>query len=365
MIWTTTVWTLPGNRALAYGPEIDYALVHVDSVDDISAACPGERLLIALALLPQVCAASGIATHHIGHVYKGAELAGLICAHPLRGHGYDHDAPMLPAEYVTTDQGTGFVHIAPAHGEEDFLLSRAYGIEVPEAVGPDGTYAAWVPTFAGVHVFKAAAPVGAAMEASGGLLARGTLLHSYPHSWRSKAPVIYRATPQWFIRMDGPEAIRAKALDEIARINFVPEAGARGSPAWSPAARTGASAASAPGACQFRCSSTAAPTSHCATRPWSPAPSPPSMRRARTPGTARRRAASSATTVIPTPMNRSWTSSMCGSRAAAPMPSRWRPVAARGRRTCISRAATSTAAGSKRACWRRSAPEAERRIRRF
>ncbi len=225
VIWTTTVWTLPGNRALAYGPEIDYALVHVDSVDDGALARPGERLLIALALLPQVCAAAGIATHHVAHVYKGAELAGLVCAHPLRGQGYDHDAPMLSADYVTTEQGTGFVHIAPAHGEEDFLLGREHGIEVPEAVGPDGTYADWVPLFAGTHVFKAAAPVGAALEVAGGLLARGTLLHSYPHSWRSKAPVIYRATPQWFIRMDGPEAIRAKALEEIARINFVPEAG--------------------------------------------------------------------------------------------------------------------------------------------
>ena len=224
-IWTTTPWTMPGNRALAYGPEIDYALVHVDSIADGSLARPGERLLIALALLPQVCEQVGIATHHVVRVYKGAELAGLVAAHPLRGQGYDHDAPLLPAEYVTTDQGTGFVHIAPSHGEEDFLLGREHGIEVPEAVGPDGTYAPWVPIFAGLHVFKAAAPVGAALEAAGGLLGRGTLTHSYPHSWRSKAPVIYRATPQWFIRMDGPEHLRERALQEIAKTAFVPEAG--------------------------------------------------------------------------------------------------------------------------------------------
>ncbi len=225
VIWTTTPWTMPGNRALAYGPEIEYALVQVDSVADGSLARPGERLLIALGLLPQVCGQVGIATHHVVHVYKGAELAGLTAAHPLRGQGYDHDAPLLPAEYVTTDQGTGFVHIAPSHGEEDFILGRAHGIEVPEAVGPDGTYAPWVPLFAGLHVFKAAAPVGAAMEAAGGLLARGTLTHSYPHSWRSKAPVIYRATPQWFIRMDGPERLRERALEEIAKTAFIPEAG--------------------------------------------------------------------------------------------------------------------------------------------
>ncbi len=225
VIWTTTPWTMPGNRALAYGPEIDYALVQVDGVAEGSLARVGERLLIALALLPQVCAEVGITTHHVIHVHKGTEFEGAIAAHPLRGEGYDHDAPLLPADYVTTEQGTGFVHIAPAHGEEDFALGRLHGIEVPEAVGDDGTYAAWVPLFAGQHVFKAAGPVGAAIEAAGGLLARGTLTHSYPHSWRSKAPVIYRATPQWFIRMDGPEQIRARALAEIAKTRFVPEAG--------------------------------------------------------------------------------------------------------------------------------------------
>ena len=141
------------------------------------------------------------------------------------GQGYDHDVPLLPAEYVTTDQGTGFVHTAPAHGEEDFALGREYGLEVPETVLADGTYAGWVPLFAGLHVFKAAGPVSSAVEAAGGLLARGKLTHSYPHSWRSKAPIIFRATPQWFIALDGPGQIRAKALDAIAATHFVPEAG--------------------------------------------------------------------------------------------------------------------------------------------
>ena len=225
VIWTTTIWTLPGNRAIAFGPEIDYALLHVDGVAAGSLARQGERLLVALPLVADVIAAAGITTHHLEHVYKGRELASLISAHPLRGRGYDHDVPLLPAEYVTTDQGTGFVHTAPAHGEEDFALGRAYGLEVPEAVLADGTYAAWVPSFAGLHVFKAAGPVSAAIEAAGGLLARGKLLHAYPHSWRSKAPVIYRATPQWFIALDGPGKIRRKALDAIAATHFVPEAG--------------------------------------------------------------------------------------------------------------------------------------------
>ena len=225
VIWTTTPWTMPANRALAYGPEVEYAVVHVGSVAEGSLARVGERLLLALALTPAVCAAAGITTHHVERVLHGTELAGAVCAHPLRGQGFEHDAPLLPGAYVTTDQGTGFVHIAPAHGEEDFALSREHGIEVPDLVQGDGTYAPWVPLFAGVHVFKAAKPVGAALEAAGGLLARGTLHHSYPHSWRSKAPVIYRATPQWFIRLDGPEAIRAGALDAIAQTAFIPEAG--------------------------------------------------------------------------------------------------------------------------------------------
>ena len=225
VIWTTTPWTLPANRALAYGPEIDYAAVHIDATTPQSLAKPGETLLVALPLIAQVCEATGITRHHLGHTYKGTDFEGATAAHPLRGQGFDHTARLLPADYVTTDQGTGFVHIAPAHGEEDFLLSREYGIEIPEAVSDDGTYASWVPLFAGTHVFKAAKPVGEALEQAGGLLARGTLHHSYPHSWRSKAPVIYRATPQWFIRMDGPDAIRARALDAIAHTRFIPEAG--------------------------------------------------------------------------------------------------------------------------------------------
>ncbi len=225
VIWTTTPWTMPGNRALAAGAAIEYAQIRVDSVADGSLARPGETLLVALALLPQFCAEVGIATHHVLQLVLGETLAGTVCAHPLRGQGYDHDAPILLGDFVTAEQGTGIVHQAPAHGEEDFALCRAHGIEVPETVAEDGTYTPWVPLFAGVHVFKAAAPVGTAIEAAGGLLARGKLTHSYPHSWRSKAPLIYRATPQWFIRMDGPEHIRATALAEIERTAFIPPQG--------------------------------------------------------------------------------------------------------------------------------------------
>jgi isoleucyl-tRNA synthetase len=225
VIWTTTPWTMPGNRAIAAGPDFDYALIHVDAVAEGARAHPGDMLLVALALLPQFCADTGIAAHHVRRVMKGTELAGLVCAHPLRGRGYDHEVPLLFGDFVTVEAGTGFVHIAPGHGEEDFDLGRANNLPVPETVGDDGTFNAWVPLFAGVHVYKAADPICAALEEADGLLARGTLVHSYPHSWRSRAPLIFRATPQWFIAMDGTEGIREHALEAIATTHFVPDAG--------------------------------------------------------------------------------------------------------------------------------------------
>ena len=225
VIWTTTPWTMPGNRAVAAGPDFDYALLRVDAVADGSLARKGEKLLVALPLLPQFCQDTGITGHHLVHVFKGAELAGMVCAHPLRGYGYEQDTPVLLADFVTTEAGTGFVHIAPGHGEDDFVLGRANRLEIPETVGDDGTFNAWVPLFAGEHVYKAADSVCTALTTAGTLVARGRIVHSYPHSWRSRAPLIFRATPQWFIRMDGPERIREKALRAIDATRFVPDQG--------------------------------------------------------------------------------------------------------------------------------------------
>ena len=226
VIWTTTPWTMPGNRAIAAGAEIEYALVEVGAVADDARARVGDRLLVALAQLPAFLDSAAITQHHVRHVLPGSALAGTYCSHPLHGQGYEHHAPILFGDFVTTEAGTGLVHIAPGHGEEDFALGRAHGLEVPETVGDDGTFNPWVPLFAGIHVYKAADPVCAALEAAGGLLARGRLVHSYPHSWRSKAPLIFRATPQWFIGMDGPSpSIREKALAAIAETQFVPDQG--------------------------------------------------------------------------------------------------------------------------------------------
>jgi len=233
VIWTTTPWTIPANRAIAYGPEITYSVVRVDGVADGALLRPGAKLLLAEDLIEAVCTAAGITAHHVLYTLPGSALEGSVAAHPFRGDGYEFDVPLLAGDFVTTDAGTGLVHVAPSHGPDDFLLGRANGIEVPELVMDDGRYAEWVPLFAGHHVFKAADPVcdvlTAAMNASAeadtapaGLVSRSTLVHSYPHSWRSRAPVIYRATPQWFIAMDGETELRKNALDALDDVTFVP-----------------------------------------------------------------------------------------------------------------------------------------------
>ncbi len=230
VIWTTTPWTIPGNRAVAYGEAIDYALVHVEGRTEGSHLRQGEVLLVALPLLPQFEKDAGLGAHSLRRVLKGAELAGAMAAHPLRGWagaegGYDFDVPLLPGDFVTTEAGTGFVHIAPGHGEDDFNLGRAHGLPVPETVNDDGTFTFHAPGFTGLHVFKAHDAVYAACEAAGTLVAKAKLTHSYPHSWRSKKPVIFRATPQWFIAMDDANRIRAKALAAIDATRFVPDMG--------------------------------------------------------------------------------------------------------------------------------------------
>ncbi|GBQ61913.1 isoleucyl-tRNA synthetase [Ameyamaea chiangmaiensis NBRC 103196] len=234
VIWTTTPWTIPGNRAIAYGPDITYAVVRVDGTVDGAALRDGAKILIAEGLIGAVCEAAGITAHHVLYTLPGSALEGSVAAHPLRGQGYDFEVPLLGGAFVTTDAGTGLVHMAPAHGPDDFVLSRLHGVEVPELVEGDGRYADWVPLFAGTHVFKAADPVCEALAAAmqtaneqddspSGLVARASLTHSYPHSWRSRAPIIYRATPQWFIAMDGETELRTHALEALEDVTFVPE----------------------------------------------------------------------------------------------------------------------------------------------
>ncbi len=219
VIWTTTPWTIPANRAVAYGEDIDYQLISLDGT--------GEKLVMAAALIEDALKQAGNSGHTVLANFKGSALTGGMAAHPLKGHAgsYDFDVPLLPGDFVTTEQGTGLVHVAPSHGEDDFDLGARYGLEVPDTVAEDGLYTEAVPGFTGTHVFKAAEPVIEALTANNALLARGTLVHSYPHSWRSKAPLIFRATAQWFIPMDGPDNLRGKALQAIDDTQWYPARG--------------------------------------------------------------------------------------------------------------------------------------------
>src|SRR5438105_8307290 len=231
VIWTTTPWTLPGNRAIAFSAGLDYAVVRVDAAGEKSRARPGERLLVAAPLIEETAKQSRIETHTVEARFPGTALAGTVARHPLHGQGYDFPVPLLAADFVAADTGTGLVHIAPGHGADDWELGQANGLPVPETVGPDGGYVPGVPLFAGRAVYRpdgkpgdADAAVIAAVEAAGGLLARGTLIHSYPHSWRSKAPLIFRNTPQWFISMAAND-LRQKALKAIEETRWIPPQG--------------------------------------------------------------------------------------------------------------------------------------------
>jgi isoleucyl-tRNA synthetase len=236
VIWTTTPWTMPGNRALAYGRDIAYALVEVAAVAEGSKAKVGEKLVLARDLVDAIAAETKFTPKIVAEV-SADDLEGLIAAHPFRGQGFEFDVRLLPGDFVTADAGTGFVHIAPGHGADDYELGVANGVEVPDTVAEDGTYYPHVPLFAGKRVYTPDGKKGdanrtaiALLDEAGKLLASGRITHSYPHSWRSKAPVIFRNAPQWFIAMDKPipeigGTLREKALAAIDATRFVPRAG--------------------------------------------------------------------------------------------------------------------------------------------
>ncbi|PKU22039.1 isoleucine--tRNA ligase [Telmatospirillum siberiense] len=239
VIWTTTPWTMPGNRAVAFGPSMTYHVYRIDAVAEGSLAVPGERLVLSEDLASQVMTDAKVTAFSVVASLPGSALAGTVLSHPWKTHpeaagGYAFPVPLLPGDFVTNDTGTGFVHIAPGHGEDDWRLGQAHGIAVPDIVMPDGTYYPSVPLFAGQSVLAAgkkgeyyspvAKPVIEAMKAVGALLHHGKVKHSYPHSWRSKAPLIFRTTPQWFISMQTND-LRAKALAAIDETRWVPAQG--------------------------------------------------------------------------------------------------------------------------------------------
>ncbi|HRO14037.1 MAG TPA: isoleucine--tRNA ligase [Paracoccus sp. (in: a-proteobacteria)] len=247
VIWTTTPWTIPQNRAVAFGPGIAYGLYRVDQVAEGATARAGETLVLADALAPAVLSAAKVESHERLRDVTAEELRSLTLAHPYRGIDggageWDYDVPMLPGEHVTEDAGTGFVHTAPSHGDDDYQLALKFGLPMTWNVEPDGSYRTDLPVFGGQAILTAEGKEGPAnvsnikaLHGAGALLAKGKLKHSYPHSWRSKAPLIYRNTPQWFAAIDKPlddgmgeygDTIRARALTSIDRlVEWTPPSG--------------------------------------------------------------------------------------------------------------------------------------------
>ncbi len=233
VIWTTTPWTMPGNRAVAYSRKISYGLYKVTGAPEDNWAKPGETYVLADSLAATVFKAARVEAFERVADVTAEMLSGLTLAHPLASLGYGFAVPLLDGDHVTDESGTGFVHTAPSHGREDFelwmasgrrLAERGIDTTIPYTVDADGTLTKAAPGFEGRRVYTDKGEKGdankaviAALTEAGALVARGVLRHQYPHSWRSKKPVIFRNTPQWFIAMDRPvDALGNRTLREVA-----------------------------------------------------------------------------------------------------------------------------------------------------
>ncbi|KAF0186851.1 MAG: isoleucyl-tRNA synthetase [Hyphomonadaceae bacterium] len=250
VIWTTTPWTIPANRAISYSTKIEYGLYQIDAIEAglefVPFAQIGERLILADKLAEAIFASAKVAKYtRIGSVNP----TGLVCSHPLKNWagangGYQFPVPLLAGDHVTDDAGTGFVHTAPSHGTDDYLVWMKNGLpqsDIPFTVDEDGRLTKEAPGFEGLEIMelegkrqgkegRANAAVIEALAQTGNLFAKGRLVHQYPHSWRSKAPLIYRNTPQWFIAMDKPvphlggKTLRQVAMAEIDKVDWGNEA---------------------------------------------------------------------------------------------------------------------------------------------
>jgi isoleucyl-tRNA synthetase len=214
VIWTTTPWTLPANQAVAVHPDFDYVL----------AACgegkTREVLVVAERLLPEVLKRAGVASHEVLGRVKGKELEGLVLEHPF----YGRRVPVILGRHVTLEAGTGAVHTAPGHGHDDYMAGLEYGLPVENPVGDNGRFLPGAEFVAGDNVFDANPKLVQLMRAKGTLLHAADIRHSYPHCWRHKTPIIYRATPQWFFSMDA-KGLRDSALRAIEEVQWLPEWG--------------------------------------------------------------------------------------------------------------------------------------------
>ncbi|MFL2889891.1 MAG: isoleucine--tRNA ligase [Pelagibacteraceae bacterium] len=220
IIWTTTPWTIPANKALAYNDSIEYSILEIENLNNFKE----KKIVVAKNLIPSFIKSCGIKEYKILKNFKGLEFKKTLCSHPFLNLGYNYDVPMLEARFVTLEQGTGIVHCAPSHGPDDFNLCLKNNISSKYTVDDKGLYTKEIPFFTGTHVFKADLLVIEKLKEENKLLSNDKLQHSYPHSWRSKAPLIYRATPQWFISME-KNSLREKAIKAINETTFYPEKG--------------------------------------------------------------------------------------------------------------------------------------------
>ncbi|MBK8187008.1 MAG: isoleucine--tRNA ligase [Cellvibrio sp.] len=210
VIWTTTPWTLPANQAVSANAEVDYVLVQIAD----------GRLLVAETLLESVLARAKIESHQVVGSVKGAVLENLLLQHPF----YSRQVPVLLGDHVTTDAGTGFVHTAPDHGADDFAVGVKYGIGTLNYIDDNGNYRPNVEIFAGDHVYKVDEKVIALLIEKNALLAQGKITHSFPHCWRTKTPLIFRATPQWFISMS-KNNLRDQVAQAVENVEWIPDWG--------------------------------------------------------------------------------------------------------------------------------------------
>ncbi|MDX8393677.1 MAG: isoleucine--tRNA ligase [Mariprofundales bacterium] len=220
VIWTTTPWTIPANLAVSVGANIEYSLVRIDDAGSCANVDSGAYLLLAEDLRAQTMDNIGIKTHSVIGLCRGSDLDNLQFRHPY----LDQNAPILVGDHVTLDAGTGCVHTAPGHGQEDFIIGQKYGLDVFNPVDDAGIFVAETPVVAGMHVFKANAKMVEYLQECGALLASSKIKHSYPHCWRCHTPLIFRATSQWFISMQHNN-LRQKALEAIQQTTWHPSWG--------------------------------------------------------------------------------------------------------------------------------------------
>ena len=221
IIWTTTPWTIPANRALAYNKNLDYTVIEIN---DSSSNFNNQKIVVASKLLDTIIKGCELKKYKKIDSFKGEDFKETICSHPFKDLGYEYQVPMLDAQFVTLEQGTGIVHCAPSHGPDDFNLCLKHGIKSVDTIDDNGRYTKYIPKFEGIHVFKADEIIIEKLKECKKLLSNGKLTHSYPHSWRSKAPLVHRATPQWFISMESHN-LRNIALKAIDETKFYPRRG--------------------------------------------------------------------------------------------------------------------------------------------